>query len=305
MNDRIVSPLDGTRCAALVTSVPAASIVNSYQRNYQIDVSEYFKDIPQVRTYECSATGYRFFHPFSMAGNDSLYRHLGRFPWFYQEDKWEHAVALRYLRASGKVLDVGCGTGNFLVQALRHKNALVTGIELNGDSAQIAREKGLEVTSELIDAHARHRAGYYDAVCTFQVLEHIAEVGSFIENCLSVLAPGGIFVVGVPNNDGFLKFAPDAALNGPPHHMGLWTRESLMALTRLFPLELIGVEIEPLKEVDWYRRVMEQRYLPQRWMQSVYYRLGGSKIFQRYVEENASSIAGHTIMAVFRKTGQT
>jgi SAM-dependent methyltransferase len=303
MNDQVLSPLDGTSNARLVSSVPAASIVDLYKRDYQLDVSEYFSGTPQVKIFECPVTKYRFFHPFSMAGRESLYQHLGRFPWFYQEEKWEHAVALSYLSEGAKVLDIGCGTGNFLIQAKRERNAQVTGIELNGDSARLAREKGLEIESELVDAHARRRPGYYDAVCTFQVLEHICEVGAFISNCLSVLAPGGIFIVGVPNNNAFLKFAPDAILNGPPHHMGLWTRESLTALTRLFPLETIGVEIEPLKEVDWYRRVMEQRYLPRRWMQSVYYRLGGSRIFQRYVEENAETIAGHTIMVVFRKVG--
>lgn len=298
--EEIDSPLARQSRAKFVSVIPSTHIIEQYRKQFDLDVSDYFEGIPQISIYECIETGYRFYHPASLAGRDSLYRHLGRFPWFYQEDKWEHAVALDYLRASQKVLDIGCGTGNFLFAAKQKKGAEVTGIEFNQDSAQIAREKGLDVVSELLEDHARSRPGYYDAVCTFQVLEHIPATGSFITNCIDALKPRGLFVVGVPNNDAFLKYA-DAVLNCPPHHMGLWTRKSLAALPRLFPIEILSFEIEPLNVVDWYQSVMERRYLPKRWMRSLFHRLGGAKIFRQYVAENANSIAGHTIMAIYRK----
>ena len=303
--EEIASPLAPKSRARLVSTIASARIIEQYRRHFELDVSEYFEGIPSVGFYECAESGFRFYHPPSLAGKDSLYRHLGRFPWFYQEDKWEHAIALDLIRNGDRVLDVGCGTGNFLHAAATSKGATATGIELNGDSACMARNRGLNVVGDLIEEHARVRTGFYDVVCAFQVLEHIAVPGPFIAGCLQALKPGGLFIVGVPNNDGFLKYDSDAILNFPPHHMGLWTRSSLGALCRIFPLELIRVEIEPLSVVEWYQSVMERRYLPKRWMRSLYYRIGGAKLFRKYVVENASSIAGHTIMAIYRHGAET
>lgn len=297
----ILSPLTGKHEARFVSAIDSSHIIEQYRKQYDIDVSDYFRGMPQVNIYECAGTGFQFFHPESLAGKESLYRHLGKFPWFYQENKWEHVTTLPYFQEKGKILDVGCGNGDFLLLAKREKNAEVSGIEFNPDSVQSAKDQGLDVFNENIDQHAERRKGYYDAVCTFQVLEHISRPGPFIEKCLDLLKPGGIFIVGVPNNDGFLKYDPNAVLNTPPHHMGLWTRKSLTALSRIFPIKVVGVEIEPLNNIDWYKSVMERRYLPERWLRSLYYRLGGAKRFKQYITDNASSIAGHTILIVYRK----
>ncbi|MEI6299849.1 MAG: methyltransferase domain-containing protein [Betaproteobacteria bacterium] len=296
------SPLSVNGKAKRVGAVKTSHIIGKYRDAFGLDVAEYFPGMQEVGIYECSKTGYRFYHPPSLAGKDSLYRHLGRFPWFYQHDKWEHGVALRHLRAGHRVLDVGCGTGNFLDAAKAITGGDVAGIELNPDSAKAARERGLSVDGILIEDHARSHPVFYDVVSTFQVLEHISDVGGFIRACIEALKPGGLFIVGVPNNEGFLKYDGDAVLNGPPHHMGLWTRTSLEALCGLFPLEVLAVDIEPLKEVDWFQSVMERRYIRGRLARSVYHRFGGAGIFRKFLVENATSIAGHTIMVVFRKT---
>jgi 2-polyprenyl-3-methyl-5-hydroxy-6-metoxy-1,4-benzoquinol methylase len=296
------SPLSLKGKAKRVAVVRTSHIIGKYRDAFDLDVAEYFSGMQEVGIYECPETGYRFYHPPSLAGKDSLYRHLGRFPWFYQHDKWEHGVALRHLKAGQRVLDVGCGTGNFLAAAKAITGVEVAGIELNPDSAQAARDRGLPVDGILIEDHARSHSGFYDVVTTFQVLEHISDVRGFIRGCTDALAPGGLFVVGVPNNDGFLKYDCDAVLNGPPHHMGLWTRASLEALCRLFPLEVLAVDIEPLKEIDWFQSVMERRYLHGRLARSVYHRLGGARIFKNFLVDNSASIAGHTIVVMFRKT---
>jgi SAM-dependent methyltransferase len=117
---------------------------------------------------------------------------------------------------------------------------------------------------------------------------------------LRVLKPGGLLIYGVPNDDGFLRFA-DAPLNGPPHHMGLWTRRSLSALTSLFPIDVRSFDVEPLDELEWYQAVMEERYLPKKWQRRVYHRLGGPALFKSFLRENAATIAGHTILVVYER----
>ncbi len=297
------SPLTGRRDAAtLVKSMPSAEIVRRYREAFGYDAAHSFAGVPEVGQYQCGDTGYGFFFPFSMAGDESLYRTLEKNDWNYKEDKWEHDAALAHVSPGWRVLDVGCGRGSFLHKA-QALGARVTGIELNRSAAAAARARGIEVVEGLLQAHARERPGYYDVVASFQVLEHVADPRTFVEDCIRALRPRGRLILGVPNNDGFLRYA-DAPLNGPPHHMGLWNRRSLGALAQLFPLDPRSFEVEPLAEVDWYQAVMERHYLRGRWQRSLYYRLGGARVVKRYLAENAATIAGHTLLAVFDRRAE-
>jgi 2-polyprenyl-3-methyl-5-hydroxy-6-metoxy-1,4-benzoquinol methylase len=304
--ESLASPLTGREGAArLEKKLSPGPIMEEYRRQFGYDAAPDFEGVAEVGIYACRETGFRFYYPFSLAGKEPLYRTLEQFSWNYKEDKWEHDAALAYVEAGHKVLDVGCGRGSFLHKAKIRRSAVVSGVELNRSGADAARQRGIEVGEELLGAHADARPGYYDLVTSFQVLEHVTQPRQFIEDALRTLKAGGLLILGVPNNDGFLRLDDQAVLNGPPHHMGLWTRRSLAALTTLFPIEVRAFEIEPLQELDWYQAVMERRYLPQRWQRSLFYRLGGGAIFRRFVQENAATIAGHTILAVFQKEGMS
>lgn len=301
MTETIESPLSDSGKANLVGRIPVEEIISGYKDKYDLDVSDYFSTMNEVKIFECVDTHYRFYFPYSLEGKEPLYRHLKQLPRSYKEDKWEHRLALDYVKKDQKVIDIGCGTGNFLYEAKTIHGADVSGIELNGAAAETARERGLNVTSENLADLAKKNPNYYDVVCAFQVLEHIADVKSFVTDCIKILKPGGALVFGVPNNDAFIKYDTNAVLNGPPHHMGLWTKESLKALPKVFEIDLKTIEIEPLKEKEWYQALMENRYLPKRWQRSLYYRLGGAAAVKKFIDENSETIAGHTVMAIYLK----
>lgn len=289
------SPLTG-KDAPLAHSIPSSRLVKAYKDNYGYDAERYFADLPEVGLYRCES-GFGFYYPFSLVGDESLYRRLESFDWNYKEDKWEHQAALPYIERGRRVLDVGCGEGNFLAKA-QANGAIASGIELNQKAAKIAADKGIQMHAESL--HDHQFSGFYDVVTSFQVLEHVADPVAFVQGCIKVLRPGGTLVIGVPNDDSFLRFDPSNYLNQPPHHMGLWNRRCLSVLAAVTDLEIKCFEIEPLAETGWYQAVMENRYLGP-WQKRFFHRLGFANIFARYVQENAGSIAGHTIMAIYRK----
>ena len=291
----VKSPLTG-KDAPLTLSIPSSRLVHAYMEQFGYDATRYFADVPEVGVYRCD-TGFGFYYPFSLAGDESLYRRLETFEWNYKEDKWEHHAALPHIQIGHQVLDVGCGEGNFLVKA-RNKGARVSGIELNKKAAEVAKGKGIHAHEELLQDH--QRIDFYDVVTSFQVLEHVVNPLAFIENCIRVLRPGGTLIIGVPNDDSFVGLDSNNALNRPPHHMGLWNRKSLEALATITNLDVKAFEIEPLAETDWYQAVMESRYLGP-WQRRLFHRMGFAKMFAHYVRENANSIAGHTIMAIYQK----
>jgi 2-polyprenyl-3-methyl-5-hydroxy-6-metoxy-1,4-benzoquinol methylase len=224
-----------------------------------------------------------------------------RVPDYYSEGKWEHKLALDWLGAADRVLDIGCGRGAFLAKAKETKDAKVTGLESNGIAAKFAETRGIEIVDELIEAHAAARPEYYDVVTAFQVLEHVPQPRSFLLACKAALKKGGLLVIGVPNDDSFIGLSKEFVLNGPPHHVTMWNRDSLAALAGELGLEFVRIEIEPLRHTGWCQSEIEIRYIPKGWRRSLWYRLGGAAILRRYLEENTNSIAGHTIMAAYRK----
>lgn len=106
----------------------------------------------------------------------------------------------------GKLLDVGCGSGEFLHSIGQHSISAV-GVEPNEAQAEYARSKGLEVITGSVQ-HLQFPPASFDVVTLFQVLEHLSDpVGGLIA-LRTYLRPGGLLVVDVPsyNNPRFLAY---------------------------------------------------------------------------------------------------
>lgn len=95
----------------------------------------------------------------------------------------------------GRVLDIGCGSGRFLL-ALRDLGWDVAGLELNDDTATPARSiHGLTVKTSL-DAFTEDT---FDLITITHVLEHIRDPHQMLADCVRLLKPGGVIAVAVPN----------------------------------------------------------------------------------------------------------
>jgi 2-polyprenyl-3-methyl-5-hydroxy-6-metoxy-1,4-benzoquinol methylase len=96
------------------------------------------------------------------------------------------------------VLDVGCGHGIVRRQIEQHTAWTTDGADVSREALE--RNTGLRGNTLLYDIRDRrpelvHR---YDAVVLFDVIEHIADVESFLAAALYHLRPGGYLFLNVP-----------------------------------------------------------------------------------------------------------
>ena len=161
----------------------------------------------------------------------------------------------------------------------------------------------MTVSGDDVISFSKTAANKYDMVSSFQVLEHVADVKPFLEAKIAMVKPGGLMVISVPNNDAFIRLDPNFVLNAPPHHVGLWRRASLEAIGKLYGLEIIHIEREPLQEknIGWFTALMEQRHIKGGLARKAYYKMGFSRMLENIIRETSSTIDGHTIMMCYRK----
>ncbi len=141
----------------------------------------------------------------------------------------------------GELLDIGCGTGNFLAAA-RDAGYKVTGIELDRNAARFAKELlGLQnilplTISEFVEQHAEE---LFDVVTFFEVLEHQAAPVEFLQRVKACLRPGGVIALSVPNRERWLT-GPDV-LDYPPNHFLRWNAEALRKFLYTQGFEVLSV----------------------------------------------------------------
>lgn len=96
--------------------------------------------------------------------------------------------------AKGKLLDIGAGTGGFLVTA--QKNGwFVLGIEPNKKAIKIAEEKKIEILTDL----TKLEENQFDVITLWHVLEHLPNLTYHLEIFHKLLKPNGVLVIAVPN----------------------------------------------------------------------------------------------------------
>jgi SAM-dependent methyltransferase len=145
----------------------------------------------------------------------------------------------------GDLLDIGCGTGNFLAAA-RAAGYEVSGTELDRNAAGFAKEKlGLpRVFGLTIEGFAeKYPDEKFDVVTFFEVLEHQAEPAAFLEKVKSCLRPRGHIGLSVPNRERWLT-GPDV-FDYPPNHFLRWSPEALKNFLDARGFETLSVREQP------------------------------------------------------------
>ena len=129
--------------------------------------------------------------------------------------------------SGGTVLDVGCGNGDFLVQAQR-AGWRALGVDPDPDAVASCRRAGLSASQGTIDT-VDLRPGSLDAVTFSHVLEHLHDPRRALAQAYELLRPGGVLWLATPNlsSAGHARFGPEWLGLDPPRHLVVFTRSSL------------------------------------------------------------------------------
>lgn len=98
------------------------------------------------------------------------------------------------------VLDVGCGEGNFGALVKKTNNCEVWGIDIDAASVEKAAQK-LDRTfvSDIATDLAMLPDDYFDAIFFNDVLEHLVDPCSLLEEMGSKLSSQGVIIASIPN----------------------------------------------------------------------------------------------------------
>jgi SAM-dependent methyltransferase len=304
--NKITCPLCQSINTRLVESIKTVDIEEAYLRHFGVTTNFKTNEISYMICSNCSIG---FFDPMA-AGDEHLYEQLQRFDWYYMDDKPEFELAKKYLPITGNVLEVGSGRAAF---ASEIGVARYTGLEFNDMAIEKAVSVGIKLLKESVEVHASRNLNQYDAVVSFQVLEHVSSPAKFIKGCVDCLRPGGILILAVPSRDSFAGGAANSYLDMPPHHVTHWSEDTMRKIGELYALKVISVEHEPVAEyhLSWAQQIL--------WEKRLRHLLGmklllldasfSAKLFSKIASVmtkiapiSVNEVKGHTVVAVYMRT---
>jgi SAM-dependent methyltransferase len=124
--------------------------------------------------------------------------------------------------ADKEVLDASCGIGYGLEILSKGGAAAVIGVDLDPEAISEARSRFGEYAVALVEADLRKlpfEDESFDAVVSFETIEHVEEPEGALAELRRVLRPDGVLVISSPN--------PDAYVGGNEHHVHEFRPEEL------------------------------------------------------------------------------
>ncbi|MBX3047595.1 MAG: class I SAM-dependent methyltransferase [Anaerolineales bacterium] len=149
-----------------------------------------------------------------------------------------------------RVLDAGCGVGDFVALAAAETGAELVGTDIAEAAIRIAQE-----SYPHLDAHFHaglleeqdFAAESFDVICSWDVIEHIWQPVATYQRLFKFLKPGGSLLLSTPNIGAPIARAMGRywAFMTPPEHLSFFNKQSMRWLAE----ETLRAEM-----TDWFSR---------------------------------------------------
>jgi SAM-dependent methyltransferase len=145
----------------------------------------------------------------------------------------------RYAPTGGRLLEIGCSTGELLVE-FKKAGYQVRGIELSAAAAEFAQnEYELDVSSVNLDSLG---ISTFDTIVAIHTLEHIPDQVGFVNRIASVLTPGGLAIIEVPSLQSWsVRLKGNRADIFSDEHVVFHTIASLRGLFEQYGFEIVRI----------------------------------------------------------------
>ena len=157
--------------------------------------------------------------------------------------------------SKGKILDIGAGTGDFLLEA-KKEGWNVFGFEPDGEARNLAKAKGI-VLQENLDSLKEEK---FDVITLWHVLEHVYDLNRQIVFIESILKKGGLLIIAVPNFKSYdaQHYREYWAAYDVPRHLWHFSQNSFKKL--FAPTTLRFFKTRPLLFDSFYVSILSEKY---------------------------------------------
>lgn len=182
-------------------------------------------------------------------------------------DGW-YKFLKNYMGKKGEVLDMGCGTGEF-IRRLLGEGYYVTGIDLSKRMLKVAEKKlkseGFKEGSyELIEGNMTdyiHPHKVDHVICNFDTINYLKsrnELVSFMDRVSENLKKGGKFIFDAVTDDIFDEiFENGLFFDEEPEYTSIWRHEQLGEHEHLVEIDLF---IKEKEEDNLFRKYNDKQY---------------------------------------------
>ncbi|QQG35606.1 MAG: bifunctional 2-polyprenyl-6-hydroxyphenol methylase/3-demethylubiquinol 3-O-methyltransferase UbiG [Micavibrio aeruginosavorus] len=158
------------------------------------------------------------------------------------------------------ILDIGCG-GGLVCEPLARMGAAVSGIDADSNAIATAKDHacaaGLNINYQV--ASTDHMKSQFDVVLALEIIEHVASVDKFVDNCVNLCKPGGLIVFSTlnrtPKSFALGIIAAEYILRWVPTGTHNWKKfvrpaelASALRQAGALPQEMRGLRLNPLRQ---------------------------------------------------------
>ncbi len=178
---------------------------------------------------------------------------LGAIPSFRK--KVELSIGGFLPKKGARLLDLGCGNGDYLLE-MKYLGFDVEGIEIDPQSAEIARSNGIPVITGTLTKNT-YKENSFDAVYLNNVIEHLANPEEIMSICHTILKKGGRLCIKTCSSKSFARSLFQESYRGLeiPRHFFIFSPESLRQLGKRVGFS-VKKRLHQIKKT--YLRVTEQ-----------------------------------------------